>query len=283
MLSGKSHQSRRKINVLSCLALVVAITILCVSVINWRFVSSIMASYSMERENEKEADVFSSHSSKVLVPPKEEPEAHSPDSLEINNTPPKSEVLSNPSLRTILPVAQEEVKETLVDLREQGGPKELIIKDIVEKEEEVPKVQQNPSNPGKFSCSGTPLEYLISESSVVHLSDFDCSESNEGWKSHIPPASTNSTRSVEQWENRMNLLDQFSNSQDHMQLDENTKYIVFWPIFAGIGNNLAVFAEVLLIALRSNRKFLGTFVTLTVISSVRVGYSASLFLPSLPV
>ena len=31
---------------------------------------------------------------------------------------------------------------------------------------------------------------------------------------------------------------------------------MFWPIFAGIVNNLAVFAEVMLIAMLSNRKFL---------------------------
>ena len=59
------------------------------------------------------------------------------------------------------------------------------------------------------------------------------------------------------WKKRMDVLSEFSSFQDNFDYDDDTgKYIVFYPIFAGIGNNLAVFAEVLLIALRSHRKFL---------------------------
>ena len=59
----------------------------------------------------------------------------------------------------------------------------------------------------------------------------------------------------------MSLLQEYSVFQDNYPFDnDNGKYIVFWPIFAGIGNNLAVFAEVLLISILTNRKFLGILV-----------------------
>lgn len=102
------------------------------------------------------------------------------------------------------------------------------------------------------------LEQLISSSSsYIHLSDFDCSESNEGWLEHIPLPTSNSSRAQRMWNQRQDLLKKFADVQDHYEMkDANAKYIVFYPIFAGIGNNLAVFAEALMIALRSNRKFL---------------------------
>ena len=97
----------------------------------------------------------------------------------------------------------------------------------------------------------------MSKSSLFRLTDFDCSESNQGWEQAIPPPATNSTRAKRLWKKRRNLLLEFADQQNNFDLsDPNSKYIVFWPIFAGIGNNLAVFAEVMLIAMRSNRKFL---------------------------
>ena len=108
-----------------------------------------------------------------------------------------------------------------------------------------------------LSCSGTQLAQSVEKSDFFHLSDFDCSSTNEGWESHIPPPATNSTRAKRLWLKRRNLLTEFSDQQNNFDFsDPNSKYIVFWPIFAGIGNNLAVFAEVMLIAMLSNRKFL---------------------------
>lgn len=107
------------------------------------------------------------------------------------------------------------------------------------------------------SCEHTPLAESLSKSTLFHLSDFDCSSSNQGWEQSIPPPATNSTRAKRLWLKRRNLLLEFADQQNHFDLsDPNSKFIVFWPIFAGIGNNLAVFAEVMLIAMRSNRKFL---------------------------
>ena len=107
------------------------------------------------------------------------------------------------------------------------------------------------------NCQNTPLAESVSKSSLFRLTDFDCSESNQGWEQAIPPPATNSTRAKRLWKKRRNLLLEFADQQNNFDLsDPNSKYIVFWPIFAGIGNNLAVFAEVMLIAMRSNRKFL---------------------------
>lgn len=107
------------------------------------------------------------------------------------------------------------------------------------------------------SCKGTPLEEQVLRSSYLKITDFDCSESNRGWEQHIPEPISNSSRSIRMRQDRLKLLKEFSYQQDHFNYhDDVGKYIVFYPIFAGIGNNLAVFAEVLLIALRSNRKFL---------------------------
>ena len=107
------------------------------------------------------------------------------------------------------------------------------------------------------SCINTPLAEQVARSSYLKITDFDCSESNEGWEQHIPKPISNSSRSIRMSQDRLRLLKQFSYQQDNFNYqDDIGKYIVFYPIFAGIGNNLAVFAEVLLIALRSNRKFL---------------------------
>ena len=109
----------------------------------------------------------------------------------------------------------------------------------------------------RLSCSGTQLAQSVEKSDFFHLSDFDCSSTDEGWDRHIPPPATNSTRAKRLWLKRRNLLAEFSDQQNNFDFsDPNSKYIVFWPIFAGIGNNLAVFAEVMLIAMLSNRKFL---------------------------
>ena len=107
------------------------------------------------------------------------------------------------------------------------------------------------------SCINTPLAEQVARSSYLKITDFDCSESNEGWEQHIPGPISNSSRSIRMSQDRFQLLRRFSYQQDHFNYQDDVgKYIVFYPIFAGIGNNLAVFAEVLLIALRSNRKFL---------------------------
>ena len=113
----------------------------------------------------------------------------------------------------------------------------------------------------EYSCIDTPSSEAIKSSTIFSLSDFDCSVSNYGWKDHIPPPLTNSTRSENEWKKRVSLLQEYSVFQDNYPFDnDNGKYIVFWPIFAGIGNNLAVFAEVLLISILTNRKFLGILV-----------------------
>lgn len=118
----------------------------------------------------------------------------------------------------------------------------------------------------EYSCVDTPLSEVIQSSTVFSLSDFDCSVSNYGWKDNIPPPLTNSTRSENDWKKRVSLLQEYSVFQDNYPFDnENGKYIVFWPIFAGIGNNLAVFAEVLLISILSHRKFLGRFISVIII------------------
>ena len=116
---------------------------------------------------------------------------------------------------------------------------------------------ESESETESLSCQNTPLAESVSKSSLFRLTDFDCSESNQGWEQAIPPPATNSTRAKRLWKKRRNLLLEFADHQNNFDLsDPNSKYIVFWPIFAGIGNNLAVFAEVMLIAMRSNRKFL---------------------------
>lgn len=107
------------------------------------------------------------------------------------------------------------------------------------------------------TCDNTPLSSALQKSTIFALSDFDCSTSNQGWRENIPPPLSNSTRSEREWKKRIDLIEDFGYKQDHYDFDnEEGKYIVFWPIFAGIGNNLAVFSEVLLIAILSNRKFL---------------------------
>lgn len=107
------------------------------------------------------------------------------------------------------------------------------------------------------TCSNTPLSSALQKSTIFTLSDFDCSTSNQGWRENIPPPLSNSTRSEREWKKRIDLIEDFGYKQDHYDFDdEEGKYIVFWPIFAGIGNNLAVFSEVLMIAILSNRKFL---------------------------
>lgn len=116
---------------------------------------------------------------------------------------------------------------------------------------------ESESESDSSNCQNTPLAESVSKSSLFRLTDFDCSESNQGWEQAIPPPATNSTRAKRLWKKRRNLLLEFADQQNNFDLsDPNSKYIVFWPIFAGIGNNLAVFAEVMLIAMRSNRKFL---------------------------
>lgn len=116
---------------------------------------------------------------------------------------------------------------------------------------------ESDSDSESSSCQNTPLADSVSKSSLFRITDFDCSESNQGWEEAIPPPATNSTRAKRLWKKRRNLLLEFADHQNNFDLsDPNSKYIVFWPIFAGIGNNLAVFAEVMLIAMRSNRKFL---------------------------
>lgn len=129
-------------------------------------------------------------------------------------------------------------------------------------EQSIQSMKEQESITGEeYSCIDTPLSEAIKSSTIFSLSDFDCSVSNYGWKDHIPPPLTNSTRSENEWKKRVSLLQEYSVFQDNYPFDnDNGKYIVFWPIFAGIGNNLAVFAEVLLISILTNRKFLGILV-----------------------
>ena len=107
------------------------------------------------------------------------------------------------------------------------------------------------------SCEQTPLGKMLNGYSLLSASDFDCSISNAGWEQHLPPLSSNTSRAQRNWKKRLALLKSFSERQDSFSFDDDSKYVVFWPIFAGIGNNIAVFTEALLIALMSHRKFLG--------------------------
>ena len=148
-------------------------------------------------------------------------------------------------------IGSKQVDEDKHNKREEDG---MVMKDVVSIS---PSSLSSSSSSSSSSCEGTMLEQLVSSSSFMHLSDFDCSESNEGWLEHIPLPTSNSSRAQRMWNQRQDLLKKFADAQDHYEMkDENVKYIVFYPIFAGIGNNLAVFAEALMIALRSNRKFL---------------------------
>lgn len=109
------------------------------------------------------------------------------------------------------------------------------------------------------SCDQTPLVNQLKGYSLLSISDFDCSVSNTGWEQNLPPVSSNRTRAERYWQKRLSVIKAFSEKQDDFDFDEDSKYIVFWPIFAGIGNNIAVFTEALLIALMSNRKLLGGY------------------------
>ena len=121
------------------------------------------------------------------------------------------------------------------------------------------EIKQYLRSKGNFSCKDTYLSRALENSSTFKLSDFDCSVSNDGWRENLPPPVINSSRAEKEWKKRMNVIHEFAQRQDEFDFGEDGKYIVFWPIFAGIGNNLAVFSEVLLISILSNRKFLGSF------------------------
>ena len=65
------------------------------------------------------------------------------------------------------------------------------------------------------SCINTPLAEQVARSSYLKITDFDCSESNEGWEQHIPEPISNSSRSFRMSQDRFQLLKRFSYQQDH--------------------------------------------------------------------
>ena len=221
--------------------------------VNWQFVASDIINLRNERAN-----FVSSESRERVLPP---PVKSSIPSVSLPARPvarlsrqqdadvPKREP-SLPKQPDVVPVKNE---EPAVSLEQQ---------DSTISEASMTNTDSNQENGADSaadskSCRGTSLESLVTKSSVFSIDDFDCSQSNQGWKDHVPGPKPNSTRSPGMWRKRMEVLSEFSAFQDNFDFDDDTgKYIVFYPIFAGIGNNLAVFAEVLLIALRSHRKFL---------------------------
>ena len=247
---------RRKKGLLRRLALplfVLLVASVTLFLVNWQFVASDIINLRNERAN-----LLSSESKeRVLSPPVKSsipsvslparPVVSSPSQQDVNV--PKKEP-SLPRLPDVVPVKDE---ESSVSLSQQ---------DSIRSEASVTSNDSDQDNGADStadskSCRGTSLESSVSKSSVFSIDDFDCSESNQGWKDHVPGPTPNSTRSPGMWKKRMEVLSEFSSFQDNFDFDDDTgKYIVFYPIFAGIGNNLAVFAEVLLIALRSHRKFL---------------------------
>lgn len=119
-------------------------------------------------------------------------------------------------------------------------------KEVVEEEEEDVS----------HSCDGTDLSKRLEGYSLLSPSDFDCTVRNTGWEEHLPSTTSNTSRAERVWKKRLALLRSFAAAQDQFEYNDDSKYVVFWPIFAGIGNNIAVFTEALLIALLSHRKFL---------------------------
>lgn len=152
------------------------------------------------------------------------------------------------------PIQAEKQPEEKVESHAETGTQKPHLRNETEKHSEASEPEVNTS---EITCANTPLSEALKHSSLFKLSDFDCSVSNEGWRDHLPPPPTNSSMAHREWSKRMAVIEEFATKQDQYDFDdEKGKYIVFWPIFAGIGNNLAVFSEVLLIAARTNRKFL---------------------------
>ena len=55
---------------------------------------------------------------------------------------------------------------------------------------------------------------------------------------------------------RYSLLKRCRDEQESIGIDDNTKYILYWPFKAGIGNTLSAMSEVMLLAMYTGRKFL---------------------------
>ena len=142
-----------------------------------------------------------------------------------------------------VPMREEAVKESPKIERNIRYAKK---KEVVEEEEEDVS----------HSCDGTDLSKRLEGYSLLSPSDFDCTVRNTGWEEHLPSTTSNTSRAERVWKKRLALLRSFAAAQDQFEYNDDSKYVVFWPIFAGIGNNIAVFTEALLIALLSHRKFL---------------------------
>lgn len=159
-----------------------------------------------------------------------------------------------------------EVVGPQVPMREEVS--ELRVQEKKEAVKESPKIERNIHYAKKkevveeeeedvsHSCDSTDLSKRLEGYSLLSPSDFDCTVRNTGWEDHLPGTTSNTSRAERVWKKRLALLRSFAVSQDQFEYNDDSKYVVFWPIFAGIGNNIAVFTEALLIALLSHRKFL---------------------------
>lgn len=164
-----------------------------------------------------------------------------------------------------VPESKEVIEPRVRESKDMAGPRVPMREEAVK---ESPKIERNIRYAKKkevveeeeedvsHSCDGTDLSKRLEGYSLLSPSDFDCTVRNTGWEEHLPSTTSNTSRAERVWKKRLALLRSFAAAQDQFEYNDDSKYVVFWPIFAGIGNNIAVFTEALLIALLSHRKFL---------------------------
>lgn len=164
-----------------------------------------------------------------------------------------------------VPESKEVIEPRVPESKDMAGPRVPMREEAVK---ESPKIERNIRYAKKkevveeeeedvsHSCDGTDLSKRLEGYSLLSPSDFDCTVRNTGWEEHLPSTTSNTSRAERVWKKRLALLHSFAAAQDQFEYNDDSKYVVFWPIFAGIGNNIAVFTEALLIALLSHRKFL---------------------------
>ena len=80
----------------------------------------------------------------------------------------------------------------------------------------------------------------------------------ERWSQVVDYHRSHTYVSEKELELRYNLLLQWRDSQRNMTINEDTRYIVYWPPQAGIGNTISFLGCALLLSLYTNRKFLRT-------------------------
>ena len=80
----------------------------------------------------------------------------------------------------------------------------------------------------------------------------------ERWSEVVDYHRSHTAVSEKELELRYNLLLQWRDSQRNMTINEDTRYIVYWPPQAGIGNTISFLGCALLLSLYTNRKFLRT-------------------------